>query len=72
MARDCTLELINIYVKQRFQSGERQELNYMVLETRIAAKGFNGKSVWRCRGLWLTLACAVTEGILKSGVTLFL
>lgn len=44
----------------------------MVLETRIAAKGFNGKSVWRCRGLWLTLACAVTEGILKSGVTLFL
>lgn len=43
----------------------------MVLETRIAAKGFNGKSVWR-RGLWLTLACAVTEGILKSGVTLFL
>lgn len=62
-----------------FESGERQELNYTVLETRIAAKGFSGKvcgvagaRTIALRGSGPRLACAVTEWILKSCVTLFL
>ena len=61
-----------------FESGERQELNYMVLETRIAAKGFSGKKCARgllrltaLGGSRLTLSCTVTEWILKLCVTLF-